>query len=329
NATTRMRSGPGSREPMETKMSSPYNSEDLKTLSTEIIMLTPEVAEMLRTTCLFERQRPLSEHNIDRLAHEMRNGTFVKGTPIFVAVFPNNMMRMLNGNHTCEAVRKTGIAIPVIVIYLKVNDLEAASAIYAVLDIQKTRTWGEALKSQGAFDDFPMAKQALSAIGFIMTEFCHEPSNIAVKSRDLRFAELNRYRQAAETLAEATVKAPGANTKKLRIIPVLSVALFTARHQPSMAKEFWSGFAHDDGLQGNDPRKALLRYLNNLTGTGAVLWEDIARAAVLAWNAAFEGRKLEVCKPNQMGAFRIIGTPVFKEKKAKPATSAAQTGGVS
>ena len=310
-------------------MPTPYSETDLKAISTEIIMLTPDVAEMLRTTCLFERQRPLSEYNIDRLAHEMKIGSFVRGTPIFVAVLPNNMMRMLNGNHTCEAVRKTGIAIPVVIIYLKVNDIEAASAIYSVLDTQKTRTWGAALKSQGAFDDFPMAKQALSAVGFIMTDFCHDPSNIAVKSRDFRFAELNKYRQAAEILADATVEAPTVNTKKLRIIPVLSVALFTARHQPSMAKAFWSGFAHDDGLQANDPRKALLHYLNNLTSTSTALWEDIARAAVLAWNAAFEGRRLEVCKPNQMGAFRIIGTPILKEKKTKPAASTARIGGVS
>ena len=310
-------------------MTSPYSTTDLSAISTEITMLTPDVAEMLRTTCLFERQRPVSERNVERLAHEMVNGTFVRGTPIFVAVFPNNMMRMLNGNHTCEAVRKTGIAIPVVIIYLKVPDLEAASAIYSVLDIQKARTWSDALKARGTFADFPMAKPVLSAIGFIMTEFRYDPLNTAIKSRDSRFAELTKYRPAAEMLAEATANAPGANTKKLRLVPVLAVALLSTRYQPSMAKEFWSGLVYDDGLPANDPRKALLRYLNNLTNPGTAQWEDMARAAALAWNAGFEGRKLEVCKPNQMGAFRIIGTPVIKERKAKADGATTEIGGQS
>ena len=310
-------------------MTSPYSETDLKTITTEVIMLTPEVAEMMRTTCLFERQRPVSERNIERLAHEMVNGTFVRGTPIFVAVFPNNMMRMLNGNHTCEAVRKSGIAIPVVIIYLKVVDIEAASAIYSVLDIQKARTWSDALKARGTFDDFPMAKSVLSAIGFIMTDFRHDPLNTAIKSRDSRFAELTKYRPAAEMLADAIANAPGVNTRKLRLVPVLSVALISTRYQPSMAAAFWSGLVYDDGLPANDPRKALLRYLNNLTNPGTALWEDMARAAALAWNAGFERRKLEVCKPNQMGTFRIIGTPVIKEKKAKAEPPTAEIGGVS
>ncbi|CAK0772148.1 hypothetical protein WCLP8_4820004 [uncultured Gammaproteobacteria bacterium] len=323
---------------METlTMTSPYGDADLKAISTEIIMLTPEVAEMLRTTCLFERQRPLSDRNIDRLAHEMINGTFVRGTPIFVAVFEDNSMRMLNGNHTCEAVRKTAIAIPVVIIYVKVKDVEAAAAIYSVLDIQKARTWGDALKARGTFDDVPMAKSVLSAIGFMMTDFQYDRSNTSVNSRDSRFAKLEVYRTAANLLAEAVANAPVTNTRRLRITPVMSVALVTARYQPSMAKEFWSGFVFDDGLSANDPRKALMRFLNNLGTPGAALWEDVSRAAALAWNAFFEGRKLEVCKPNQTGTIRIVGTTISLEKKARPeassckpsATPAGRIGGAS
>ncbi|CAK0744073.1 hypothetical protein CCP1ISM_1960002 [Azospirillaceae bacterium] len=255
----------------------------------------------------------------------MINGTFVRGTPIFVAVFPDNMMRMLNGNHTCEAVRKTGIAIPVVIIYLKVTNMDEASAIYSVLDTQKARTWADALKARGTCDNLPMAKPVLSAIGFIMADFRYDPSNSAVKSRDSRFAELKKYRPAADILGGAVANAPGVNTKKLRLVPVLSVALITSRYQPSMAKEFWSTFVFDDGLPANDPRKALMRYLSNLPNTSTAQWEDMARAAALAWNAAFEQRKLEVCKPNAMGTFRIIGTPIYRERLSKPEATPGQT----
>jgi len=300
-------------------MTNPYSDADLKAIATEALMLTPEVAEMMRTTCLFERQRRLSPLNIDRLAHEMRHGTFVRGTPIFVAVLPDGAMRMLNGNHTCEAVRKTGIAIPVVFIYLKVRDIEDAAAIYSVLDTQKARTWTDALQARGINEEMPMARYVLSAVAFIMSGFRHDPANAEVKSRDSRFSCLETYRNPAGILAGAIANAPAVHTRKFRQVPVLAVALETARFQPSTAAEFWGGLVLDDGLPANDPRKALIRFLGNITGAGTTRWQDMARAAALAWNAHFEGRPLEICKPNQMGVFRIVGTPVGKETVARPA----------
>ncbi len=45
-------------------MISPYSTTDLNTISTEITMLTPELAEMMRTEFVFERQRPVYAANV-------------------------------------------------------------------------------------------------------------------------------------------------------------------------------------------------------------------------------------------------------------------------
>jgi hypothetical protein len=89
----------------------------------------------------------------------------------------------------------------------------------------------------------------------------------------------------------------------------------TARYQPSSAEEFWGGMIMDDGLKANDPRKVLLRYLNNKPANAAR--DDTKKATALAWNAFFVDRPLELLRPNQLKVFRIEGTPYGDEKRER------------
>src|SRR5579875_3709638 len=116
---------------------SPYGEADLAALRTEALMVTPAMAKMLRASCHFERQRPINARNVERLAMEMRRGWFITGTPVFMAVLPDGSMRIVNGNHTLEAVQSSGVSIPLAFIYSKVSDIEGAARIYACLDLQK------------------------------------------------------------------------------------------------------------------------------------------------------------------------------------------------
>ena len=121
-------------------MKSLYGKADLDDIATKIVMLSPEMAKVMRTEFVFERQRPICEANVDRLAREIVNETFVPGTPILIAVLPNLSKRLLNGGHICEAIMKTGLAIPVVLITVRVSNLEEAATIYSALDRQKART---------------------------------------------------------------------------------------------------------------------------------------------------------------------------------------------
>ena len=294
-----------------------YTKTHLKSISTEVFWLTPELAALFRSDQeggrLFERQRPLGRLNVDRLTKELLNGTFVAGMPLLFAVMPSGKFYMLNGNHTCEAVKKSGVSLPMTAIYINVKDFDEAARIYSLIDIQKVKTWMDALQARGFKEEYPMARSVMSAVGFITSGYKYDSTN---KSQDERFDAMERYRVPAGLLQSATTKAPQKNSQKFKQVPVLAVALTTAMYQPSMAVEFWGGFVFDDGLAANDPRKALMRYLMNITSAGATKWPELARAASVAWNAHFEGRPLQYCKPSTMDELRISGTHIGR--KAMP-----------
>jgi len=90
----------------------------------------------------------------------------------------------------------------------------------------------------------------------------------------------------------------------------MAVALETFRYQPSLAAEFWFATSHDEGLVTGQPEKALLSWLRNSRASGGQSAQrEHCRATALAWNAAFRGEERTYIKPNQMGAFFLLGTP--------------------
>lgn len=290
------------------RSANPYTFDDLNSLKTEVVAVTPAMARTMRDSMHFERQRPISARNVQRLDEEMQRGWFLAGTPIFLCELPDGRKVIVNGNHTLEAVSQSGVTVPLTVITKLVADIEEAARVYATFDIQKVRTWRDTLQATGFSQQVPMADHVVAALGLIMEGFSHDPHFISAQSRNARLELLPLYVEAAAVIASALENGTIQATRLIKRAGVLSVALYTARYQPSTAHDFWRGAALDDGLRSNDPRKALLRYLINNKATAATR-TTLARAAALAWNAFFEGRTLEYVKPNQADATRILGTP--------------------
>lgn len=290
----------------------PYDLNDLLALSSEHAAVSPAVARHMRDTMHFERQRQITSRHVDRLAQEMRRGWFLAGTPIFICVMPDGRQFIVNGNHTLEAVHASGITLPLTIIRKKVRTFEDVAACYATFDIQKTRTWGDALKAAGVATEIPNATKVVAALALIQSGFWDQ-GYTDFTSRRKRLDLLPEYTQAAHLLHVAAEGAPSANQKILHRAAFLGVALYTARYQPTTAEEFWGGMAKDDGLAKNDPRKSLLRFgISNPISGGGTQRLYHAKAAMLAWNAFFEGRTLEHCRPSSMIAPRILGTPLHK-----------------
>lgn len=290
-------------------------------LTTEAVLMTPQLARTLRETCHFERQRPLAPRNIERLKIEMAEGRFVAGTPIFICVLPDKSMRLVNGNHTLEAVAAHGAPVPLSVVYLKVKNLAEVGEIYATFDIHKMRSWGDALRAVGMTDDFPLATKVASAVGHIMGGYTDSSSNVrARQSRGARTEAMADYRAAAEAISIAIAGTPRINQRLILRAPVLAVALETARYQPTKAYEFWGGVAKDNALVSADPRKALLRYLLNTSSAHKQDRRTQALAAANAWNAFFEGREMEFVRPDRRQTeVRLKGTPGDEKKRGRPA----------
>ena len=93
----------------------------------------------------------------------------------------------------------------------------------------------------------------------------------------------------------------------------MAVALYTLRHQPARAHEFWSGLAKNDGLRRGDPRATLIQdYLTRSVGIGSA--RQRVQQTTLAWNAFCEGRDLKIIKCIEDAPIVIWGTPVKAKK---------------
>lgn len=272
-----------------------------------VSLVTPSEAQRIIDTARFERQRPASKQRIERLAAEMVARRFIQGTQIFFAIFPDGTEALLNGQHTMGAIVLSGLHQFLTITKQPVADLEEAGRIYAVFDTHSARSMRDAMKGMGRSDDIPMAASVLAAVGVISMDFT-DNSRLFIPRLD-RIDNVENYRDEAELFAEAIAGAPTENVAIARRSGLLAVALYTIKHQPDMAFEFWRAFARDDGLANGNPAKALLRWCNNNIATGKVARIAHCHAAAAAWNAAFRGEKRSHLAPGKMKQIRILGTP--------------------
>lgn len=291
------------------------------TLRSETVMCTPAIAKQLRAACHFERQRGLSEHHIARLAEEMRRGSFIEGTQVFLGVLPDRHMLILNGNHTLEAVSKSGIPTALTFTFCPVKDENDAGRLYAQFDIHRTRSWGDAYKAYGFDEDIAAQwiNKSGSALGVIASGFRRANGKIPVESsRDVRAKMMREYSETIHHLVAVIRSGPVHTMKMVKRRGVLAVALETMRWQPSAAAEFWRSFVMDDGLRSGDPAKALLNYIRNFGiepggNSGIVL----GYAAALAWNAFYTKKPIQVLRVKE-GPFVLAGTPWDGKDYAPP-----------
>lgn len=324
---------------MEQTRNAPYGVSSFSLLASEIVNCTPEMAKKINKNCLFERQRPMSATHVQRLASEMKRGWFLAGTPVFFCILPGDKQILVNGQHTIEAIATSGVTIPLTFIRQGVASLEEAAKAYACFDIQRSRTWMQAAQAQGLGDKIPMLSAALPAMSWIMRGFrdAHDMSAGTLQSRQARFDAIKDYQGPLMSIWTMLNETPILNQRSIKRAAVFAVAMVTTKAQPSMGEEFWGGMAKDDGLRVGDPRRTLLKYLQNNTVREAA--RDMLLATALAWNAFFENRSLETCKPRQMKVFQLKGTPWSFTKsvaankisvpKTKSAASAEETANAS
>lgn len=280
---------------------------DIPTMTGRVISMVraigPRDARRLRELYNFERQRTLSDPNIDRLVSEMLKNTFIIGLQIYFAVFPDGSAAILNGNHTLEAIIKSGVTIDLTLTFFPC-DTDAAGRVYAVFDSQKVRTWRDALRATGTAPEVRKPDQALPALSIIKHGF-RSPQGASSKLETIDL--LNEYGDAVDRFWDAIDGAATKNRDLVRRAGVMSIALVTFKAQPSLAHEFWHTMAHDNGLRDGMPEKALLNWLRGTKNTaGHIARQEHIVAATLGWNARFENGGRFYMKPNSVTEHLLV-----------------------
>lgn len=287
-------------------------SEDGQPVRSETILIDGDTARNWRDTKHFERQRPLSSNNIQRLATEMREGRFTPGTQIYLCKFPNGAEVIVNGNHTLESIAVSRVSQMITVTRLNVPDINAAGKVYATFDMQKRRSIMDSVRAYGIPLAFRSSSTFAAAVNAINLNFYQEGSQSqrSAVSHDTVISMMGEYTDQAKDLSAILDRSPRDCMKLIKRAVIMAVALVTLRHQPSLAYEFWDGIARDNGLEKDTPEHTFLRYFrNDPAGRSRMLW---GRAAALAWNAKFRKEPLSVIRPMVFTNFRILGTPFDK-----------------
>lgn len=277
----------------------------------QVVMVTGADAAHLRKTCHYARQRAISDRNLRRLSAELVARRFIDGTPVFFCRLPDGRLFIVNGNHTLESIAATGIAQRLVFIILDVQSEEEVARIYGTMDVHKARTWADALRAVGMADEVTNASRVMPALGVILARFENVQSNVELSSsRGIRFDLMKHYADEAAMIQGALSGAPAQNQRAIHRAAIMAVALECFKYQPAHALEFWRGMAQDDGLAKNDPRKALLRWIqNNPVNNGQAGWPAQSRAAAHAWAAHCKGEALTIIRPSQAAGFTLHGTP--------------------
>lgn len=283
-------------------------------------MVDAAEAKRLRQTANFELQRPMSESNILRLEAEMKAGRFVRGTPIYFGILPDKSPIALNGNHTLEAVARCNTPIELTFIFQDVANISEAAAIYSRLDLHKRRSWRDMMRAYGKEEMIGESTKWTSALSSSL-RFLFEKFRVARNDNERELAKIQALR-SPDVMVQALAEAESAALRYLRAIgdnsadpslykraSVMAVGVEIMRYQAAKGHDFFSSLSADDGLRAGDPQRALLRYLREHGAAGAVAREAMAKAVAVAWNAFYEGRKLDIVKPGAMRDFRIEGTP--------------------
>lgn len=296
-------------------------------IRTELVTVTPAMARALRDACAYERQRPLSDSHITRLATEVGKGRFIEGTQVHFCVLKGQPM-IVHGNHTLESIAKGTQSVALSFLYTEVSSLEEAGRIYARHDIHRARDWLAAIRGAGMTETLDVPKEIIKGYGAAMKIILSRFRSIDTRggrggadrieimtSRDLRLAAMREYAVYLELFATATAKGSKSAVALIRKSGVLAAALETFKYQPSAAAEFWSGVAADDGLRKGDPRKALLNWLRPMVGKqgNAGIQDQLAKASAKAsakaWNAAYAKERVDLMRVHQSIPFVLSGTP--------------------
>lgn len=287
------------------------------------IAIAPGIASRLLTEANWEGQRSVASWHVDLLAEIMRRGEWKDGSQIALCLL-DGKLHLVNGQHRMEAVVKAAKAQRFQVKIHRCDSLAEVAQHYWSYDVAaRQRSNAEILRAPGFATQHglsrTMADKLYGCTPLLGCEF--ERQNYHIASANTRDAG-KRMSIATAWVREAAVyqsiiDEAYSQKHKTRLLSssVMSIALYTIRHQPGKAMPFWAGVANGEGLKRGDPRKTLIADFDNRHITGGN--PDLRLLPVsLAWNAWYQGRELSILKVPQNATFSLAGTPLAKGRKS-------------
>jgi hypothetical protein len=283
--------------------------------SNGIVRIAPGVAQRILDEANFPQQRPARAARISKHLERLLGGQWQASMPISFALLPDGTLWLVDGQHRLRAIVLHDAATPVRILIHEVADEAAARRLYAYFDERDSvRNRGEVLDGLGIGTGGTLGKPirdaAYGALALIANGF--EPSRsvtgIARNVVDGRVEVFDDWLPEIERWQDIYRMCASSHRSKMKLISTLGVGIYTLRHQPQKAFEFWSGVARNDGLKKNDPRAALINDFHSRRINSGSSRQGV-QAPTVAWNAFYQGRDLHIVKCVSDAPIVIQGTP--------------------
>lgn len=285
-----------------------------------MVTVAPGIARRILDECNFEGQRRIQPARQRR--HERRILTGLWRPQVSTLSFartPDGKLHLVNGQHRTAAIASTNTATKTKAEIIDTADMADVRRLYAMFDEPgSSRSDGEMLDGIGAADSLGLTRKVTQALFRAVSLLRNDlepmgPADLSVdaRERDSRLQEMPEWADVAKTFSTFVYGADSDIASKLLTQGVMASALFTLRHQPRLAKDFWGGLAANDGLRRNDPRARLLADFRNRDTNNGNIRQRVQRVAV-AWNAYYDKRDLTIIKCHEGGKIVFKGTPKGK-----------------
>ena len=289
-----------------------------------VVTLKPSGAKFMLEHLNFPHQRAVDDSRVFTHQHALRRGDWMEGHTITFVELPDGRVWLVDGQHRLTAISQWEGAVPVTIRLVQVESEKEARHFYAGFD-QKTsvRTTTQILDAVGIAKAAGLSDAISKAVFEASTLLANglEPlvgcAN-ARKHKELflqstRMDAVAAWAHEARTYEGLIAGAKAVLRSKLLMPGVTAVALYTLRHQPVKAVEFWQGVANNNRLASNDPRAALIAdLLTRRLNAGSV--RQRVQMPVVAWNAFFKHRTLQQIKCVPDAPIVVLGTPLKAEK---------------
>ena len=292
--------------------------------SNGVVTLKPTGAKFMLERLNFPHQRVVDASRVFTHQHALRSGDWMEGHAITFVDLPDGRIWLVDGQHRLTAISQWDSAVPVTIRLVQVESEKEARHFYAGFD-QKTsvRTNMQIIDAVGVAEESGLSRPMSEAVFEASTLLANGLEPVAGSAnvrqhKDLflpsvRMAAIAEWAQEARQYEAAIAPAKAMLRRKLMLSGVVAVALYTLRHQPAKALEFWAGAAKNDRLASTDPRAALIAdLLTRKVSTGSVR-QRVQQPAV-AWNSFYRGRPLSQVRCIPGAPIVVLGTPLKAEK---------------
>lgn len=281
------------------------------------VTISPGIASRILAECNFDGQRKLQPLRKNRHERRIASGQWnAEQSRIVFARTPDGHLHLVDGQHRVAGIADSGKATGTMAQIIDCRDVAAVRSLYAGFDEPgSSRSDMEMLDGIGASATLGMSRKITSALFRAVTLLVNNLESIAnadhtneARERDIRLQEMPDWVDVAKVYANIISLADGSTQRTLLTQGVMASALYTLRHQPKLAREFWEGLADNDGLRKNDPRARLLADFHNRSTNSGNIRQRVQRVAV-AWNAYYSKRDLSLIKCIEGAPIVFKGTP--------------------